>query len=192
MARLHLASTSPRRHELLRQIGLSPLPLMVAVDESVLPGESAADYVRRLAVAKAEAGVHRLGHDQDWVLAADTTVFAGGEILGKPADFDDARRIWALLPSSDHQVLTGVALIHQGRTLAQVVTTRVIFQAMPDAEQQAYWRSGEPQDKAGGYAIQGRAALYVAAIEGSYSNVVGLPLAETAELLRRCQFPLWE
>lgn len=192
MARLYLASTSPRRHELLRQIGLSPLPLAVAVDESVLPGESAADYVRRLAIAKAEAGVRLLGQNQDWVLAADTTVLAGGEILGKPADFDDARRIWALLPSADHQVLTGVALIHQGRLQQQVVSTRVVFRAIPELEQRAYWLTGEPQDKAGGYAIQGRAALYVDGVQGSYSNVVGLPLAETAELLRRSQFPLWE
>ncbi len=192
MAELYLASTSPRRHELLRQIGLRPLPLTVAVDESVLPGESAEDYVRRLAIAKAEAGVQALGRDDAWVLAADTTVFAGGEILGKPESLEDARRIWALLPSPDHQVLTGVALIHAGGLQQCTVSTRVEFQSIPEAEQLAYWASGEPCDKAGGYAIQGRAALYVSAIQGSYSNVVGLPLAETAELLRRSQFPLWE
>lgn len=192
MARLHLASTSPRRHELLRQIGLQPLPLAVAVDESVRAGETAEAYVRRLAVAKAEAGVLALGEPDGWVLAADTTVFAGGEILGKPESLNDARRIWALLPSPDHQVLTGVALIHAGRLHQCVVSTAVDFQPIPDEEQAVYWATGEPCDKAGGYAIQGRAALYISGIRGSYSNVVGLPLAETAELLRRSQFPLWE
>lgn len=192
MAQLYLASTSPRRHELLRQIGLQPLPLTVAVDEAVLPGESATAYVQRLALAKVEAGVQALGRVDAWVLAADTTVLAGGEILGKPESLADARRIWALLPSSDHQVLTGVALAHDGRRYHCVVSTAVDFLPIPDEEQTAYWATGEPCDKAGGYAIQGRAALYVTGIRGSYSNVVGLPLAETAELLRRSQFPLWE
>lgn len=192
MARLHLASTSPRRHELLRQIGLQPLPLTVSVDESVRAGEAAADYVLRLALAKAEAGCHLLGDPSAWVLAADTTVCAGGEILGKPVSLADARRIWRLLPSPDHQVLTGIALMHAGRVFSDVISTAVQFQTIPDEEQAAYWATGEPCDKAGGYAIQGRAALYVSAIRGSYSNVVGLPLAETAALLRRSQFPLWE
>lgn len=192
MAQLYLASTSPRRHELLRQIGLLPLPLTVAVDEAVLPGESATAYVQRLALAKVEAGVQALGQADAWVLAADTTVLAGGEILGKPESLADARRIWALLPSPDHQVLTGVALAHGSRRYHCVVSTAVDFLPIPDEEQIAYWATGEPCDKAGGYAIQGRAALYVTGIHGSYSNVVGLPLAETAELLRRSQFPLWE
>ncbi|MEL0027919.1 MAG: Maf family protein [Perlucidibaca sp.] len=192
MAALYLASTSPRRHELLRQIGLRPEPLPVSVDESVRPGEGAEAYVLRLARAKAEAGAAALVDAGAWVLAADTTVFAGGQILGKPADFEDACRIWALLPAADHQVLTGVALIRGGQRLSRVVSTRVRFRAIPAGERLAYWNSGEPQDKAGGYAIQGRAALYVDGIEGSYSNVVGLPLAETAELLRLSQFPLWE
>lgn len=192
MAQLYLASTSPRRHELLRQIGLQPRLLAVEVDESTRPGESAADYVQRLAIAKAEAGARLIAAEDAWVLAADTTVFAGGEILGKPVDFADARRIWALLPSPDHQVLTGVALIHGGQLHARTVSTRVAFRPIPEAEQAAYWATGEPGDKAGGYAIQGLAALYVDGLQGSYSNVVGLPLAETAELLRRSRFPLWE
>lgn len=192
MAVLYLASTSPRRHELLRQIGVQPAPLTVAVDETVLPGETAAAYVQRLAMAKAEAGIRALGHADAWVLAADTTVLAGGEILGKPESLADARRIWALLPAPDHQVLTGVALIHGNQRHECVVSTAVDFQDIPFDEQAAYWATGEPCDKAGGYAIQGRAALYVRGIRGSYSNVVGLPLAETAELLRRSQFPLWE
>lgn len=195
MARLLLASTSPRRLELLRQIGLRPEVLRVDIDESVRPGEAAADYVLRLARAKAEAGraqAEAAGYGPAWVLAADTTVLAGGEILGKPASLDDARRIWALLPSPDHQVLTGVALVHGDRILSRVVSTAVDFLPIPAPEQEAYWASGEPQDKAGGYAIQGRAALYVAGIRGSYSNVVGLPLAETAALLRQADHPLWE
>lgn len=205
-ARLYLASTSPRRLSLLQQIGLQPQVLSVAVDETPRPNESATDYVLRLACAKAAAAVlpiaiadpdssdqaNAQATTQAWVLAADTTVFAGTEILGKPSSYADAQRIWSLLPSSDHVVLTAVALRRGNQLWHQVVTTKVHFMAIPADEQWFYWQSGEPQDKAGGYAIQGLAALYVRGIEGSYSNVVGLPLAETVDLLRLSQFPLWE
>lgn len=192
MSELYLASQSPRRLALLQQIGLQPTLLAVAVDEQPLPSEAVADYVRRLAIDKALAGAALLSRQTPaWVLAADTTVFAGGEILGKPASLAEAQRMWALLPSPDHQVLTGVALWHDGIVHVNVVSTRVVFAPMPAEEQVRYWATGEPQDKAGGYAIQGRAALYVQRIEGSYSNVVGLPLAETADLLRAARFPLW-
>lgn len=190
LATLYLASTSPRRLTLLEQIGVRPEVRAVAVDETPLPAESAHDYVLRLACAKALACAPVQEHD--WVLAADTTVSAGGEILGKPESFADARRIWALLPSADHCVWTAVALRRGDQLWHVVVSTHVDFAAIPADEQLRYWQSGEPQDKAGGYAIQGLAALYVRGITGSYSNVVGLPLAETADLLRLSQFPLWE
>lgn len=191
MSTLFLASTSPRRLDLLRQIGLQPRVLPVAVDESVRAGESAATYVERLARAKAEAGAAFPETADAWVLAADTTVMAAGRILGKPASLAEAREIWACLTQPDHQVLTGIALLHGGVISSQVVCTQVSFAGIPEAEQRLYWASGEPQDKAGGYAIQGRAALYVQGISGSYSNVVGLPLAETAALLRAAGYPLW-
>lgn len=190
---LYLASASPRRADLLRQIGITARCLPADVDESLHAGESAFDYVRRLAVAKAETVAARLAHVREpiWVLAADTTVVAGGEILAKPQSFTDAKRIWRHLKEPDHCVLTGIALWHDGAVVQHVVSTKVDFAGIPEAEQRAYWESGEPQDKAGGYAIQGRAALYIRGIEGSYSNVVGLPLAETAALLRQADYPLW-
>ncbi len=190
--RLLLASSSPRRLALLRQAHLSPVVLPVDVDESVRDGESPLDYVQRLALAKAHAGQARADDPQAWVLAADTTVVAGGEILGKPESLADAQRIWALLPSADHCVHTAIAVMHGGQVEVEVVTTRVEFLAIPEADQVAYWDSDEPKDKAGAYAIQGYAALYVKSIHGSYTNVVGLPLAETVALLRRTGYPLWE
>lgn len=191
-ARLLLASSSPRRLALLRQVHLLPAVLPVDIDESVLPNEPPEVYVRRLALAKAQAGQARAGDADAWVLAADTTVVAGGEVLGKPSSFADAQRMWALLASPDHCVYTGIALIHGDHVEVDVVSTRIEFLAIPLADQQAYWDSDEPKDKAGAYAIQGRAAQYVKSLHGSYTNVVGLPLAETIALLRRAHYPLWE
>ncbi|MDP1541385.1 MAG: Maf family protein [Moraxellaceae bacterium] len=189
---LYLASRSPRRRELLQQIGLEPIVLDVDVDETLLEQESATSYVLRLAQAKALAAVKANAiADDDFVLAADTTVYAGGEILGKPLSFSDAQRIWALLPSLDHCVVTAVALWHRGKLCAQAVSTAVSFLPIPSHEQLLYWQTGEPCDKAGAYAVQGLAAIYITQLSGSYSNVVGLPLAETANLLRQANFPLW-
>jgi len=189
---LYLASRSPRRRELLQQIGLEPTLLDVDVDETPRVQESAAAYVLRLAQTKVLAAVAAASIPQDsYVLAADTTVFAGGEILGKPQSFTDAQRMWELLPSADHCVMTAVALWHNKQVYSQVVTTSVSFLPIPEHEQLLYWLTGEPCDKAGAYAVQGRAAIYIAQLKGSYSNVVGLPLAETAELLRHANFPLW-
>ena len=190
---LYLASASPRRADLLRQIGITARCLPADIDETLLHGESPEDYVHRLAIAKANTVAARLGHIKEpvWVLAADTTVVSDGITLAKPESFADAQRIWRHLTSADHCVLTGIALWYAGKIQHRVVTTRVDFTGIPDADQKAYWDTGEPQDKAGAYAIQGRAALYIRGIEGSYSNVVGLPLAETAALLRDANFPLW-
>ncbi len=178
---LYLASTSPRRRELLAQLGLAFTVLEVAVDESTRPGEAPADYVRRLAREKALAGLAQVGAGV--VIAADTSVVAGDAVLGKPASLDEAMAMWARLAGREHEVLTGVAVGDARHVEAQVVATRVRFRPVTEAEMRAYWASGEPQDKAGGYAIQGLGAVFVTGIDGSYSNVVGLPLAETAAML---------
>lgn len=179
---LYLASTSPRRRELLAQLGLAFTVLPVAVDESRRPGEVPADYVARLAREKAAAGLARVAPDSV-VIAADTTVVLDDEVLGKPATQAAALAMWRRLSGRAHRVLTGVAVGRRDTLQVQVVATTVHFRALGEAEMRAYWASGEPADKAGGYAIQGRGAVFVTGIEGSYSNVVGLPLAETAAML---------
>ncbi|MEN9728685.1 MAG: hypothetical protein RL434_3051 [Pseudomonadota bacterium] len=183
-ADLLLASRSPRRAELLRTLGVSFAVVDVEVDETPHAGEPADSYVARLAGAKARAGRAASGSTLP-VLAADTTVVCAGEILGKPADAADAARILRRLSGRWHSVFTGVALATD--TLAvQVVETRVQFRTLSESEIAAYWASGEPADKAGAYGIQGLGGALVARIEGSYSNVVGLPLAETVVLLDAC------
>lgn len=178
---LYLASTSPRRRELLAQLGLVFTVLEVVVDESTRPGEAPADYVRRLAREKAVAGLAQVGTGV--VIAADTSVVAGDAVLGKPASREEAMAMWARLAGREHEVLTGVAVGDARHVEVQVVATRVRFRAITESEMRAYWASGEPRDKAGGYAIQGLGAVFVTGIDGSYSNVVGLPLAETAAML---------
>lgn len=178
---LFLASTSPRRRELLAQLGLDFHVLRVDVDESTRAGETPADYVLRLAREKAAAGLAQAG--EGVVIAADTTVVLGETVLGKPASLDEALAMWRALSGREHVVLTGVAVGDGDRLEAQVVGTRLRFRAISEAEMRAYWASGEPCDKAGGYAIQGLGAVFVTGIDGSYSNVVGLPLAETAAML---------
>lgn len=181
---LVLASASPRRLELLRQIGIEPELIAPAdVDERLSARERPADYARRLADAKADQAVRQ--HPGSFVLAADTVVALGRRILPKPADAAAARRSLALLSGRRHRVLGAVVLIApDGRRARRLVVTAVRFKRLEERESDAYVASGEWQDKAGGYAIQGRAAAFVPAINGSYSNVVGLPLAETAALLR--------
>jgi len=183
--RLYLASASPRRRELLLQIGLVPQVLPQHIDESVQPGEDPAHYVLRLAQAKARSGWHDVLRQLPLpVLAADTSVVCDGHILGKPATLGEARAMLQRLSGRSHQVLTGIAAVQDERCRADVVSTEVTFRQLSTTEIDAYWRSGEPRDKAGAYGIQGRGALFVAGIEGSYSNVVGLPLFETALLLQ--------
>lgn len=181
---LVLASASPRRKALLEQVGLRPQLMPMDIDESVLPDEAPEAYVERLACAKAAAAAKRYGKPGVYVIAADTTVVAGGQILGKPESFEDANRIWDLLPAPDHRVLTGVAVQSDQGLSSMVVTTHVSFLPIPMSVRKNYWRSGEPVDKAGAYAIQGYASAFIERIEGSYTNVVGLPLAQTLRLLR--------
>ena len=187
---LWLASRSPRRRELLDQIGVSYLLRDVLVDESVRPGEPAARYVQRVARAKAEAGA-ALGAATDLVLAADTTVVLGRDILGKPADAAEAAAQLRRLAGRTHIVLSAVVLADGGGLREALNRSVVRFRALEDAEIEAYCAGGEPLDKAGSYAIQGMAAVFVEHLRGSYSGVMGLPLFETAALLRQAGYPQW-
>lgn len=192
MAALYLASGSPRRRELLAQIGVAFLPLALDIDETAQPDERPAAYVERLARAKAQAGLARLEAADSVVLGADTAVVLDGRILGKPRDRADALATLAALSGREHEVLTAVALAADGRCESRVVASRVRFRVLADAEIAAYWETGEPVDKAGSYGIQGLAAVFVSALSGSYSAVVGLPLCETAELLAGFGIPCWQ
>lgn len=193
MATLYLASGSPRRRELLAQIGVPFITLSAAIDEAAWPGEAAPGYVERLALDKARAGLASLSDCSDAVvLGADTAVVLDGQILGKPQDRAEALDMLAALSGREHQVLTAVALVSQLRSAVQVVTSRVSFRPLRPGEAEAYWATGEPCDKAGGYGIQGLAAVFVSQLQGSYSAVVGLPLCETAQLLNEFVIPCWQ
>lgn len=183
---LYLASQSPRRRELLTQIGVAYQVLPADTDESRSAGESPAAYVQRLALDKARAGWHealRQGLPALPVLGADTAVVLGTEVLGKPADFAAAQTMLRTLSGRSHQVLTGIAVYDGQHHTVAMSTTTVWLRELSDAEIESYWASGEPCDKAGAYGIQGLAAVFIERIEGSYSGVVGLPLFETAQLL---------
>jgi septum formation protein len=183
-----LASGSPRRRELLKQIGVSFQVLKVEIDESIAAGEAPFGYVSRLARAKATAGARLdtapASGARGVVLGADTAVVVDGTILGKPADEEDGERMLRLLSGRTHEVLTAVALATPEGVMSRISESEVTFRKICAAEAREYWRSSEPLDKAGGYAIQGYGAVFVSALKGSYSGVMGLPLFETAELLR--------
>ncbi|MBF8801579.1 Maf family protein [Pseudomonas shirazica] len=188
---LYLASGSPRRRELLTQIGVPFSVVSAPIDETPLPDESAPAYVERLARAKAAAGLACL-EGPAVVLGADTAVVLDGRILGKPENREDALAMLAGLSGREHQVLTAVALSDGQRVHSLCVTSKVRFRAISAEEAQRYWASGEPADKAGGYAIQGLGAVFVTGLSGSYSAVVGLPLSETAELLGQFGIACWQ
>ncbi|PZP86508.1 MAG: septum formation inhibitor Maf [Azospirillum brasilense] len=182
-ASLILASASPRRLELLKQLGITPSAIIPAdIDESALPRELPAVYVQRIAEAKAR--IVAAQHPADTVLAADTTVAVGRRILQKAENETEARRFLALLSGRRHRTLTCVAVVQQGMLRSKTVSTVVQFKRLSPQEIDAYIASGEWQGKAGGYAIQGLAAAFIPFISGSFSNVVGLPLHETAQLLK--------
>lgn len=244
MPRLILASTSPRRAELLRQIGVAFEQRGIDVDETLRPGEVAAETALRLANAKARAGLTLFSlpaggaldgrtpqglpagklegserRDQGWegahgmqpglerplpasptsgggdhgvaILAADTLVSIDGEALGKPRDRADGLAMLHRLSGRRHEVYTAVAMAWNGELKAFLSVSHVDFRPITDGEARAYWDTGEPADKAGGYAIQGLAAAFVTRLEGSFSGVMGLPLFETAELLRQAGIPIW-
>lgn len=188
---IFLASSSPRRRELLAQIGVAHQVVEVQVDEALHAGEAPELYVVRLALAKAQAG-HAICND--WpVLGADTTVVVDGAILGKPRDRADGLAMLARLSGHTHHVYTGVAVVDAaGEAHTRLSVSAVTFRAISAPEQEAYWDSGEPADKAGGYAVQGLGAVFIERLEGSYSGVMGLPLFETAALLRGCEISILE
>ena len=181
---LYLASASPRRRELLAQIGVVHRVRPVDIDERQKPGEAPADYVERIAREKAATAWRTLERDAPAaVLAADTAVVLGDRLLGKPADRKDGLAMLALLSGRTHQVMTAVALRDAGGLFVRRNDSLVTFRTLAPGEAEEYWATGEPADKAGGYAIQGRAAAFIERLEGSYSGVMGLPLFETAALL---------
>jgi len=183
---LILASRSPRRQEILARAGIPHVVRPAEVDESMRHGEDARRYVERLARAKAEAV--ECGPD-DVVLGADTVVVVEGEVLGKPSDAADARRMLERLAGRDHEVMTGICLRNRGTAAEDVETTRVRFVPLSEEEVEEYVASGEPMDKAGAYAIQGLASKFIDRIEGCYFNVVGLPVAKVYSHLRRMKKP---
>jgi septum formation protein len=175
-----LASRSPRRAELLQQVGIAFRAVPADIDESVLADEAPAAFVERIATAKAVAVQAR--HPGGIVLGSDTAVVLDDRILGKPVDRDDGIAMLLALAGRTHEVLTGVAVVGHGCRVA-MNRSRVRLRRLTEAEAAAYWDTGEPADKAGGYAVQGRAAAFIAHIDGSYSGVMGLPLFETVNLL---------
>lgn len=182
---IYLASTSPRRRDLLDQLGIRYHTLQVEVDEMLCADEPPDVYVMRLARTKAWAGWHHVRDSQLTcpALGADTSVVLEGEVLGKPRDRVHGLEMLERLSGRSHQVLTAVALVDGVREAVRLSVSAVTFRATTAAERDAYWKTGEPLDKAGGYAIQGRAAVFIAHLEGSFSGVMGLPLYETAQVL---------
>ncbi len=190
MSSIILASASPRRAELLRQIGVTFSVQPTDVDETPLADEPAEHYVARLARDKALAVAQE--SSEATVLGSDTSVVLEGVILGKPVDADDAVATLQRLSGACHQVMTAIAVARGDRCECRVVTTNVRFRPLSSAEIAAYVASGEPMDKAGSYGIQGLGGIFVSDLQGSYSAVVGLPLQETADLLADAGHPVWE
>jgi septum formation protein len=192
-ASIYLASGSPRRRELLQQIGVPFRVVGAAVDETVLPGEASQVYVARLAAAKADAGWEQTGGaDRLPVLAADTAVVLDGTILGKPANRPDGEGMLRRLSGRTHEVWTAIALRTAAGLRGKISRSEVTFRSIAADEVRSYWETGEGLDKAGAYAIQGRAAVFIADLRGSFSGVMGLPLFETAELLSDAGVPYWQ
>ena len=200
--RIYLASRSPRRRDLLKQIGVSFELLLLRedlrrgadVDETPVADESPGVYVLRMAKEKAAMAVRQIayrGLPQKPVLAADTTVVFDGQIVGKPDDAEHAARILRALSGREHQVLTAVAVALREQVETQISVSSVWFRDLAEADIRRYCASGEPLDKAGAYAIQGRAGAFVTRISGSYSGIMGLPLSETVELLQKFDIPVW-
>ena len=188
-----LASRSPRRSQLLGQIGVAHEVLAVDHDELRRAGEPPRAYAQRLAREKALLAVQRYpAVASRTVLAADTVVALGEEIFAKPAHEDDCVRMRGALAGRTHEVITAVAVCDGGAVTVDTSVARVTFRAISEPESRRYWRSGEPVDKAGGYAVQGLGAVFVERLEGSYSCVMGLPLFETARLLGAAGVPVWQ
>lgn len=188
MNALYLASASPRRQALLKQLGITFSVLNTDIDETPHHNELPENYVQRLAIAKAKGALTQLPDQQKQtacILAADTTVSINNEILGKPQSQQQAISMLAELSDKTHKVFTAITLYYQNQFINQVITTEVTMRAISEEEAIAYWQTGEPKDKAGGYAIQGLAAMFIEKIEGDYYSVVGLPIFATTQLLKQ-------
>ena len=186
--KLVLASGSPRRRQMLEQLGVDFTVHVTQTDESRHEGEQAEDFVARLARDKARAAQQENNFDQQTaILAADTIVVQNGRVYGKPSDFEHAKRIWQSLSGNKHQVMTSVSLLQGDSMQVKVSVTDVEFAVINEAQMKRYWATGEPLDKAGAYAIQGFACAWVKSINGSYSSVVGLPLREVNLLLSQVE-----
>lgn len=183
---IYLASRSPRRAELLQQIGVDFTVKAIDIDETRAETESAAEYVCRMAATKARIVAEQMDKQREpcTVLAADTTIALDGDTIGKPADREQCCKILKQLSGRQHLVLTAVALAVRGKVTLRLSQNRVSFRSLSESEIESYCATGEPMDKAGAYAIQGKAAIFIEHLEGSYSAVMGLPLCETAELLQ--------
>ena len=195
MSAIYLASQSPRRAELLRQVGVPFTQFSVDIIEEHQPGESASDYVVRLAQEKAQAGwrcCQAKGLVSLPVLGSDTVVVCDEHILEKPADLYEAQQTLQLLSGRSHRVLSALAIVFGGRCEWAVAATEVTFRHISSVEIERYWATGEPCDKAGAYGIQGLGAVFVESISGSYSNVVGLPLETTVPLLKKFDVACWQ
>lgn len=191
---IYLASQSPRRAELLRQIGVSFQRFACDIDEAPFLNEKPAEYVLRMAKEKASEGWRLLlssGGQIRPLLASDTTIALDGQILGKPEDEHDAKRILRLLSGKKHEVMTAIVMTDGQKTMSELVITGVVFKDLTEKLINNYIASGEPFDKAGAYAIQGYGAILVTTIAGSFSAVVGLPLMETSQLLAQFDIPVW-
>jgi len=187
-----LASSSPRRAQLLEQIGISFEVLPQAVDETPQTGESGPELALRLAHEKAQSAIECAGKPNSLALGSDTVVVVGDMLLDKPLSSNDALRMLMQLSGRVHRVCTAVSLASKNTFAARLSETKVKFRQIPESEARAYWQTGEPSGKAGGYAIQGFGAAFVESISGSYSGVMGLPLFETAALLAEFGVPVWK
>ena len=186
--KVYLASGSPRRVELLSQLGIEFETVNAPIEEVALPNESPDSFIRRMAIEKALDGFNKVAGAKVWVVAGDTMVVADGRVLGKPKNQADAIRMWMRLSGREHSVLSAVSVVYDGEVFCALNQTRVWFRTLDAQEMQDYWLSGEPEGKAGAYAIQGLGARFIERIEGSYSAVMGLPLFELDQLLKQAHF----
>ncbi len=190
---LYLASRSPRRRELLEQLSINYQVITADVPEEHQLGESPENYVKRLALEKAQAGWQKVPENAKCpVLGSDTVVVLGGEILEKPKDRSHGLQMLERLSGHTHQVMTGIALVAEDQALSRVSISRVTFRDTTPAEREAYWATGEPADKAGGYAVQGMAAVFIERIEGSYSGIMGLSLYELCDMLAQFRIKIFK
>lgn len=185
---LYLCSQSPRRAELLAQLGVTYHLVNAPIEETVLPNELPQSFVVRMAVEKALSGFNKVAGREIWVLGADTIVLKGNKVFGKPRSEYEATQMLSALSNGQHQVLSAIAIVHDGQVFSECSCTQVWFRPLAEAEIKEYWATGEPKDKAGAYAIQGLAARFIEKIEGSYSGVMGLPLFELDQCLQASNF----